>query len=389
MTQVAQRLQNLPEYVFAAIGARIQQLTAQGHDIIRLDIGNPDQPPPEHVVAALAHSANNPKNHGYSPYTGLPAFREAVADHYLRRFGVKLDPRHEVLPLLGSKEGLVNFALAYIDRGDVSLVPDISYPAYTMGTRLAGGAVRYMELTEENHYLPDFDNMSAATLKNAKLLWLNYPNNPTGAVADTAFFERAVAFCKAHDMLLVSDNPYVEITFGGYVAPSALQADGARSHVVEFMSLSKSHNMAGWRLGAAVGNADALKNLLNVKSNVDSGHFKPIYEAGIAALTETPEQWSVRRNQIYQSRLERMLAELPNIGLQADYPKGSIYIWARVINGDGDTYAEQALTQAQVSIAPGTAYGPGGAQYVRLSIATPEEQIEEALRRLKVWYAKR
>lgn len=386
MPAVAHRLSNLPEYVFAALGARIQQLIAEGHDVIRLDIGNPDKPPPEHVITALDHSARNAANHGYSPYTGLPAFRQAVARYYQRRFGVELDPQREVLPLLGSKEGLVNFALAYLDRGDIALTPDIGYPAYSMGTRLAGGDVCFMPLRAEAAYLPNFDEIPSDVAARAKLVWVNYPNNPTGATADLTFYNRAVQFCAQHDLLLVSDNPYVEITFGDYAAPSALQAHDAKDHVVEFMSLSKSYNMAGWRLGAAVGNATAIKNLLRIKSNIDSGHFKPIYEAGIAALDETPQAWLESRNAMYQARLERILAALPEIGLEAHYPKGAIYVWAHVLNGTGEQYAERALTEASVSIAPGTAYGPGGEQYVRMSIATPDERLDEALHRLKVWY---
>src|SRR5260221_8315773 len=304
------RLDRLPPYGFAIIGQRIQEMTAAGKDVIRLDIGSPDMPPPDRVVEALKQSASDPTHYQYGSYRGDPVFRKAVADYYKRRFGVHLDPNREVLPLIGSKEGLVNLALAYIDRGDASLVPTIAYPAYSMGTLMAGGEIIEMPLDEQ--YLPDFDAIKG-DLSRAKLLWINYPNNPTGATADLEFYQRAVEFCRQHNLLLCSDNPYCEIVFDGYRAPSALQAPGAMDCTVEFMSMSKMYNLAGWRLGAAVGNREALDNLLNVKSNVDSGHWKAIYDAAAVALNEVPQSWIDARNARYQQRREGAPAFLPGI----------------------------------------------------------------------------
>jgi LL-diaminopimelate aminotransferase len=389
MPKPAERLTNLPTYIFAVLGQRIQELTSRGIDVISLDIGSPDLPPPNHVINALDRSARNPKHHGYSGYRGIPAFRQAVAQHYQRRFGVALDPEHEVLPLLGSKEGIINLALAYVDRGDVALVPDIGYPSYSQGTRLAGGDVCWLPMTEANHYLPDWNIVPPDILQRAKIIWVNYPNNPTGATAEPEFYARAVEFCRSNDLILASDNPYVDVTFDGYCATSALQVPNAKECTVEFMSFSKTYNMGGWRLGAAVGNAQVLKTLLQAKSNVDSGHFRPIYDAGIAALTETDPEWIEERNKVYEMRRDRILAALPEIGLTAQKPKGSLYIWGRVEQGNGESYVDEALAQAHVALAPGSAYGPGGDEYVRISMGVSDNRLEEALERLKDWWAAR
>lgn len=388
----AKRLQQLPPYIFSVISDRLRQMSAEGIDVIRLDIGNPDMPPPDVVVEALERSAYQPTHHGYTDYRGTPDFRRAVADHYQRMFGVTVNPDTEVLPLLGSKEGIVNLSIAYLGDGDVSLIPDVGYPAYSMGARLAGGTIQYVPITEANDYLPDLDQIPSDAAHNAKLLWVNYPNNPSGAVAPLSFYQRTVEYCRHHDILLVSDNPYVDIVYDGQPPLSALQADGAKETTIEFVSFSKSYNMAGWRLGAAVGNADAIKTLLKVKSNVDSGHFKPVYDAGITALTQTSEEWIVHRNDVYCARRDRVLAALPQIGLQAQPPKGSIYVWAKLLqgnmpNGDAPEYVERALREAHVCLAPGEAYGPGGKGYVRFSLAVEDQQLDAALERLKRWYS--
>lgn len=388
MTAASERLSHLPPYPFAVLNQRLQELKAQGQDVIRLDIGSPDMPPPQMVIESLMQSAQRPETHSYSGYKGTANFRAAVAEYYQRRFGVTVDPETQVLPLMGSKEGIVNLSLAYLDRGDVALVPDIGYPSYSMGAYLANADVAWLPTRAETGYLPDWDSVPADVLKRAKLLWINYPNNPTGAVADTVFYQRAVDFCRTHNLLLVSDNPYVEVTYDGYRAGSALQADGALDSCIEFISFSKSHNMAGWRLGAAVGSAEAVRTLLQVKSNMDSGHFVSVYDAGIAALRDVPETWIDERNAIYQRRRDQLLAALPQIGLSADKPLGSLYVWARVDNGDGTAYAESALTKACVSIAPGAIYGPGGGEYVRLSVGVADARLQEALDRLSNWYSK-
>lgn len=385
MPKPAERLNKLPPYIFAVLGQRIQSMLASGLDVISLDIGSPDLPPPQAVIDTLAESANKPGNHGYSGYRGIPAFREAVSRYYERRFGVSLDPEREVLPLLGSKEGIVNLCLGYLDRGDLALVPDVGYPSYSMGARLAGADIHWMH-TNENDYLPDLEHIPSEVKTRSKLLWVNYPNNPTGAIAPVTFYEAAIELCHKNDVLLASDNPYVDVTYDGYIAPSVLQVNGAKTCTVEFMSFSKTYNMGGWRLGAAVGNAEALKVLLQVKSNVDSGHFRSIYDAGIVALNETPQEWIEQRNCVYQGRRDRIMNILPSIGLEAQTPKGSLYIWAKVQDGNGETYVEQALQNAHVAFAPGIAYGPGGDQYVRISLGVPDDRLEIAIERLQNWY---
>ena len=383
----ASRLTTLPPYPFAVLNQRVREIQRAGRDIIRLDIGSPDMPPPAQVVDALDGSVRRADRHGYAGYKGTADFREAIAGYYQQRFGVTLDPETEVLPLLGSKEGIVNLALAYIGAGDLALVPDISYPSYAVGAHLGGGGSVLFPVDPAQGYLPDFASIPAADADRAKLLWVNYPNNPTGATADVAFYQRAVDFARRHDLILASDNPYVDVTFDGFVAPSALQAEGAKETTVEFMSFSKTYNMAGWRLGAAVGNANALKNLLLVKSNVDSGHFHAIYDAGIVAL-HTPQAWIDERNRIYQARRDRILAALPEIGLAGFRPLGSLYVWARAVEGDGASYCERALEATSVVLAPGLIYGDAGNNYIRISIGMDDAHIDEALQRLKVWYAK-
>lgn len=382
----AHRLDRLPPYEFAVIGQRIQAMTAEGKDVIRLDIGSPDMPPPAAVIEALQMSASDPKRHSYGSYRGDPAFRRAVANYYARRFGVTLDPDREVLPLIGSKEGLVNLSIAYLDRGDAALVPDISYPAYHMGALLAGADVIEVPLDPARGYLPDLNAIKPSDLARAKLLWVNYPNNPTGSIADLTFYEKAIAFCKTHNLLLASDNPYCEIVFDGYQAPSALQVAGAKDCTVEFISMSKTFNMAGWRLGACVGNRDVIENLLTVKSNIDSGHFRPIFDAGVVAFETTPDTWLEQRNQRYQRRRDRILEVLPEIGLEASRSPASLYVWARVKGGDSQHYCEHALNEALVALTPGEVYGPGGRGCVRISLSVGEDRLEQALARLHEWY---
>lgn len=387
MPKSAERLANLPPYIFAVQGQRIQEMLARGQDVISLDIGSPDLPPPPVVVEALSASAHNPHNHGYAGYRGIPAFRQAIARYYQRRFGITLDPEREILPLIGSKEGIINLCLGYLDRGDIALVPDIGYPSYSMGARLAGAEVYWLPVNEDTGFLPNVETIPVEIAHQAKILWINYPNNPTGATAELNDYTRWISFCRENDILLACDNPYVDVTYDGYTAPSILQVSEAKSCAVEFMSFSKTYNMGGWRLGAAVGNADALKVLLQIKSNVDSGHFKAIYDAGVAAIDQTSDSWIAERNQVYQRRRDRIMEVLPSIGLQANNPKGSLYIWGRVENGSGMQYVENALNEALIAFAPGSAYGPGGEQYVRISLGIPDDRLEIALHRLKDWYA--
>ncbi len=385
MPQPANRLLSLPDYPLATLGRRVEELKSKGIDIINLDVGSPDMPPPEVVIDTLSEIAHKANAHGYSGYRGLKAFREAVARYYANRFGVEVDPETQILPLVGSKEGIVNLCLAYLDRGDVALVPDVGYPSYSLGAYLAGASVHWLPVSEESGFLPDLTSDIPA---GAKLLWINYPNNPTGAVAGPEFYQHAVNFCREHDLLLASDNPYVDVTYDGFKATSILEAEGATDCAVEFVSFSKTYNMAGWRLGAAVGSKTAIRNLLQVKSNFDSGHFLPIYEAGITAIDEVSGSWIHDRNMVYQHRRDIMLEALPQAGLAPFHPGGAMYVWGKVIDPmlDGAGYAEQALLNAHVSMAAGVIYGPGGTQYVRLSVCTSDKRLDEAMERLKHWY---
>ena len=386
MPESAARLNRIPPYAFAVIGDQIRNMVASGIDIIRLDIGSPDMPPPEVVIDKLVQSVRNPNLHGYSGYKGTPEFRQAVARYYQNRFGVSVDPETQVLPLIGSKEGIVNLCLAYLDTGDVVLVPEVGYPSYSLGARLAGAEVLWLPVSEDNNYIPDLRAIPSDVSARAKIMWVNYPNNPTGATVELDFYADALDFCRAHDILLVSDNPYVDVTFDGYIAGSVLQVPGGPDYALEFISCSKTYNMAGWRLGAAVGQAKAIKALLQMKSNMDSGHFHPIYDAGVTALNTTLPHWIVERNFVYQARRDRLLDVLPAIGLQAYKPRGSLYVWARVENGDGRAYAEGALRWAHVALAPGLVYGPGGRDYVRISLGMSDERFDLALNRLVSWY---
>ncbi len=331
----AARLERFPASPFAVLGQRLQAMNAAGQDVIRVDIGSPDLPPPAAVVEALARSAADPTHHGYSPYRGDAGFRQAVAVYYQRRFGVTLDPTTEVLPLIGSKEGLVNLSMAYLDHGDAALIPSIAYPSYEAGALMAGAEAILLPISAESGYLPDLD-APIPGLERAKLLWVNYPNNPTGAVASLDFYEKALTFCRAHNLLLCSDNPYVELTFGDYRAHSALEVPGAKDQAVEFVSMSKTYNMAGWRLGACVGNRNVLNALLHVKSTLDSAGFRAIYDAGTEAILNTPQSWIDARNARYAERRDKIIAALPGIGMEAAVPHGSLYVWAHILNGQTD-----------------------------------------------------
>ena len=386
MYKPSNRLENLPPYIFSSLGSHIRSFAAAGNDIIRLDIGSPDGMPPPNVIDALTNSARQPHTHGYSSYNGIPEFRRAVSHYYAQRFGVSLNPDTQVLPLLGSKEGLVNLCLAYLNEGDTVLVPDIAYPAYSRGAMLAGAVVQWLPLIDENQFLPDVKAISLDVAKRAKLMWINYPNNPTGAVADKDFYQSVVDYCREHQILLASDNPYFDLTFDGFRAGSVLEAEGANECCIEFMSFSKTYNMGGWRLGAAVGNSEVLKLLLQMKSNLDTGHFVAIYQAGIAALEYTSEAWAVERNQNYERRRDMIMDTLPHIGLSAQKPYASMYVWAKANDGNGQGYAQSALENTFVSVTPGYAFGPGGEQYVRFSLGITDDRLDVALRRLKEWY---
>jgi LL-diaminopimelate aminotransferase len=381
--KLADRVSTLPPYVFAKLGRRIQEITAQGKDVIRLDIGSPDLPPPDSIVEMMYRSARDPSHHGYGGFYGTPELRRAMSTYYERRFGVVLDPERQVTPLIGSKEGIFNVAAAFVNQGQVVLVPDPGYPTYSMGTLLAGGVPFRVPLLAENGFLPDLESIPPKVAESAQILWVNYPNNPTGATGTLEFFEQAVAFARRYDVLICHDNPYCDVTFDGYVAPSLLQVPGAMDVALEFNSLSKTYNMAGWRVGMAVGNAMAVEALARTKTNIDSGIFRPIQDAAVLALSGD-QSWLQERNDIYRLRRDLILAALEEIGIQAAKPLASLYIWAPIPLGySSDQFATRLLDEASVSITPGTAFGPGGEGYVRISLGMSTERIREATERMK------
>lgn len=384
--RIAPRIQKLPNYPFVAIEAEVRRLRAQGRDIVRIDMGSPDLPPPPHVIEQLSHSARQVNKHGYSGYRGIPEFRQAIARYYKRIFNVELDPDKEVLPVIGSKEGLMNLTLALAGPGDVVLCPSPAYPTYEAAAIMSEAEPYIMPLTQENNFLPDLDAIPEEVARRARILWVNYPNNPTGALAHLEDYQRMLAFCQKYNILLGSDNPYFAIIFNGSKPISALQVPGAKEHTVEFMSLSKSHNMAGWRLGAAVGNPQAIEALLTVKSNMDSGHFTPVYEAGICALDETPAEWSEQLTATYKRRLQYFIDAADEIGLElTSIPKGAVYVWAKVKDGDDKAYAHDALHEAGISLVAGSIYGEAGKGYVRISLMLQENRLPEVIDRLKQW----
>jgi len=384
----ANRIANLPPYFFAGLGKRIAQLRKEGRDIIRLDMGSPDLPPPDFILQALSRSAAEPSHHSYAGYYGIPALRQAMADYYQKRFGVELDPDTEIISLIGSKEGIAHVPTAFVNPGDVVLVPDPGYPPYRMGVMLVEGETYPVPLLAQNDYLPDLEAIPQDVLQRAAVLWLNYPNNPTGAVAPLEFFQHAVDFARQHDLLICHDAPYTSVTYDGYVAPSMLQADGARDVVMEFDSLSKSHNMAGWRVGMAVGNTQAVHTLALVKTNLDSGIFRPIQDATIVALTGD-QDWLAERNAIYQERRDITLAALEQAGLRARKPKASLYLWPKVPAGiTSADFAARLLAEAGVSVTPGTVFGQHGEGYVRISLGQATDRIREAMDRLIDFMAK-
>jgi LL-diaminopimelate aminotransferase len=386
--QMAKRIEALPPYLFVEISRKIAEKQAKGEDVISLAIGDPDIPTPGHVIERLCQAARDPANHRYPESEGLPQLRRAIAHWYEERFGITLDPDKEVLPLIGAKEGIGHIALCFIDPGDVALVPDPAYPVYSIGTMFAGGFSHYTPLTEENGFLPDLDAIPQDIARKAKLMWINYPNNPTAAVAGLNFFERVVAFANRYDIAVCHDGPYTEVAFDGYRAPSFLQAPGAMEVGIEFHSLSKTFNMTGWRVGMAVGNATIVDALARVKSNLDSGIPQAIQHAAIEALSG-PQDCIQEHNAIYQRRRDLLLKVLDEIGLVARPPQASLYIWARIPKGYTSLdFAAKLLDEAGVVVTPGIGYGRYGEGFIRLSLTVPDERLEEAAERLRAWHKK-
>lgn len=379
-------MNNLKPYLFLEINRKIAEKRARGEEVISFAIGDPDMPTPEHIIKRLCKAAQDPANHRYPETAGLPELRQAIADWYQGRFGVSVDADREVLPLIGSKEGIGHIALCFIDSGDVALVPDPAYPVYSVSTMLAGGQAYYMPLTAENNFLPDLDTIPQDILKKAKLIWLNYPNNPTGAVADLDFFNRVVRFARQHSIAVCHDGPYSEVSFDGYRSVSFLQADGAREVGVEFYSLSKSYNMAGWRIGMAVGNAEMIDALRRIKSNLDSGVPQAIQYAAIEALSGSQDCIS-KHNAIYQRRRDLIIDILSDIGLEAEPPRAGLYIWAKVPQGYTSLeFSNDLLDKIGIAVIPGVGYGSSGEGYVRFSLTIPDAALVKGLSLLAGWH---
>jgi LL-diaminopimelate aminotransferase len=384
--KLSHRLDRLSPYLFVEINRKLAEKQAKGEDIISFAIGDPDMPTPQHIIDQLCRAARDPANHRYPETAGLPELCRAIAQWYHRRFGVTLDPNKEVLPLIGSKEGVGHISFCFIDPGDIALVPDPGYPVYSMSTLLAGGEPYFMPLTEKNDFLPDLESIPKKIAENAKLLWLNYPNNPTGAVADIAFFQKAVSFARKHNLAICHDAPYTEVAFDGYQPPSFLQAPEAKEVGIEFHSLSKTYNMTGWRIGMAVGNARMIDALFRFKSNLDSGIPQAIQHAAIKALTGS-QDCIAEHNEIYQQRRDKLVKALNDIGLRARSPKASFYIWAKIPDGyTSIEFTTELLDEANVAVTPGVGYGNAGEGYVRLSLALPDNRLDEGISRLLNWH---
>ena len=381
----SKRIEKVPPYLFVGISRKKAEKKAKGIEVIDFGIGDPDIPTPGPFIETLREAATDTPNHRYPETEGLPSFRAAAADWYERRFGISLDPEKEVLSLIGAKEGIGHAALCFVDPGDTVLVPDPGYPVYSVGTWFAGGECHWMPLLEENGWLPDLDAIPAEVAANASVMWINYPNNPTGAVAGLDYFAEVVDFAKANDILVMHDACYTEVAYDGHRPVSFLQVPGAMDIALEFHSLSKSYNMTGWRLGVAVGNADLIDALMVVKSNLDSGVPQAIQAMGIDALNG-PIDSVDDRNAVYQRRRDLVVGALQRIGLHVDPPRASLYVWARI--PDGYTSAElteMLLEERDIVVTPGSGYGRYGEGYIRLSLTIPESELQRGLERLEAW----
>ena len=378
----ASRMDRVPPYLFVEISRKIAEKKAQGIDVISFGIGDPDIPTPASVVDRLRDTALDTPNHRYPETDGLPEFRQAVADWYQRRFGIAVRPDEETLPLIGAKEGIGHAALCFIEPGDIALVPDPGYPVYSVGTWFAGGECHWMPLLEENGWLPDLDAIPEDAARKAKVIWLNYPNNPTGAIADGDYFVKVVEFAKAYDIAVLHDASYSEVAFDGYRPVSFLETPGAMDVGVEFHSLSKSYNMTGWRLGMAVGNADIISALMVVKSNLDSGVPNAIQYMGIEAMALSQDDIDAR-NRLYERRRDRVVQTLQAVGLDAIPPKASLYVWTRIPQGFSSAeFTAKLLDEANIVVTPGNGYGQYGEGYIRLSLTIGDDDMERGLERL-------
>ncbi|MCC2640651.1 MAG: dapL [Nitrospira sp.] len=381
--EYATRIKTLPPYLFAAIDKMKQEAIARGVDIINLGIGDPDLPTPDPIIESLRQAAGNPKHHQYPSYEGMLSFRQAVADWYRRRFHVTLDAGSEILTLIGSKEGIGHVPLAFVDPGDIVLVPSPGYPVYPVGTGFAGGVSHLMPLTKENGFLPDLDAIPTDVAKKAKLMWLNSPNNPTSVVMNKEYFKRVVDFAQANHVIVCHDAAYSEIFYDGLPPASFMEVDGAKDVGVEFHSLSKTYNMTGWRLGFVVGNQQVLAGLGKVKSNLDSGVFQAIQEAGITALN-LDDSVTEGLRKIYQERRDVLVPGLKKLGLEVDPPPAAFYVWVTVPRGyTSASFTAHLLEKAGIVTTPGNGFGAPGEGYIRMTVTTSKERLAEAVERIK------
>jgi len=383
MFRLSEKLKSLPPYLFLEIDKAKRKARQEGRDIIDLGVGDPDQPTPAHIIEKLYHAAKDPATHRYALDQGMPILRQSIADWYKRRFNVTLDPEKEVLPLIGSKEGIAHFPLAFINEGDYSLVPDPCYPPYKGGTILAGGKPYLMPLLESNDFLPDLPRIPSSIRRKAKLLYINYPNNPTSATAEAGFYEETVNFALENKVIVVSDLAYSEISYDGYSPASFLEVEGAKGIGIEFHSLSKTYNMTGWRVGWACGNEALISALAKVKSNIDSGIFSAIQLAGIVAL-EGPQQYINEMRRLYTERRNVLMEGLCSLGLSARTPKATFYVWIKVPKKyDSIKFSKLLLDKANIIATPGVGFGKYGEGFIRMALTVPKERIEEAIGRLR------
>ncbi|HTQ69565.1 MAG TPA: LL-diaminopimelate aminotransferase [Solirubrobacteraceae bacterium] len=380
----SKRLERIPPYAFAQLERKIAAKREAGVDVISLGIGDPDRPTPPLIVEAMQEAVTEPETHRYPSNRGREDFREAVRDFYERRFDVILDPDREIIPAIGAKEAIFNLNLAFLDPGDYALAADPGYPVYTGGPWLAGAEPVLMALEPELGFVPDLDGIDADVAKRAQLMYLNYPNNPTGAIVPENFFDRVVEFAWEHDILVVHDSAYSETTFDGYTAPSFLATQGAKDVGIEVFSLSKGYNMTGWRCAVAVGNAEALETYWRLKTNVDSGLFEAVQLAGVAALSPEADEEVASMNTIYKRRRDQVCDALREIGVEVQPPHATIYVWAPIPAGyqSSAAYCEHVLEEAAVVLSPGAIYGPAGEGWFRISLTTPDERLLEAIQRL-------
>ena len=378
----AERVKQLPPYLFVGISRAIAEKKKQGIDVISFGIGDPDIPTPHTVIEELKKSSEISANHRYPETEGLPEYRASVAKFYKNRFGVDLDPESQIINLIGAKECIAHAPLCFIDPGDIAICPNPAYPVYEIGTMFAGGECYMVNLEESKNYLLDPADIPSDIAKKAKILWINYPNNPTGACADINYFENIVNFCKQYDIALLHDACYTEVTFDGYIAPSILEVDGAMDICIEFHSLSKTANMTGWRVGTAVGNTEMINALMRVKSNIDSGLPQAIQQMGISAFNLSKD-WLFHNNEIYRKRRDKIVNVLNSIGVKTSTPKAGLYIWTPIPDGfTSAQFATKLLEEVDVVVTPGNGYGSAGEGYIRLSLTIPDDQIDEGLNRL-------